>query len=169
MAVTELEKPKDAWCDHVIKKRGCGIYETRPPSCRAFKCLWLLDPRMPPEWKPNRSKFVIAGKGQTELVVYVDPNSPGAWRDEPYISGLRAMAETGQSHGGLVVIIERGNSTVLLADREVPVGVLQEDDRLVSGQVATSNGPRFEVKVMKADEAVRLAEATLVRLQPKSQ
>jgi hypothetical protein len=168
MAITELNKPKDAWCDHVIKKRGCGIYETRPHSCRAFKCLWLQDPRLPPEWKPNKSKFVMVGESQTELVVHVDSNSPGAWRDEPYLSGLRAMAERGQPHGALVVIIERGESTVLLADREVSVGALQNDDRIVSGQVATSSGPRFEVKVMKADEAARLADTALGWRRPKS-
>ena len=78
------------------------------------------------------------------------------------------MAETGQRHGVLVVIIEGGKSTVLLSDREVPVGVLQNDDRIVSGQVATSSGSRFEVKVMKADEAARLADTALGRRRPKS-
>jgi hypothetical protein len=161
MAIPELNKPKDAWCDHLIKKRGCGIYETRPQSCRAFRCVWLLDPRLPSEWKPNKSKFVMVGESKTELVVHVDSNSPGAWRHEPYLSGLRAMAETGQAHGVLVVIIEGGKSTILLPDREVPVGALQDDDRIVSGQVATSSGPRFEVKVMKADEAARLVDTAL--------
>jgi hypothetical protein len=168
MAIPELDKPKDAWCDHVIKKQGCGIYETRPQSCRMFKCLWLQDPRLPPEWKPNRSKFVMVGESRTELVVHVDSNSPGAWRDEPYLSGLRSMAASGQSHGGLVVIIERGKSTVLLADREVPVGVLADDERLVSGQVATPSGPLFEVKVMKAGEAARLVETASEWRQSKS-
>ena len=161
MAIPELNKLKDAWCDHVIKKRGCGIYDTRPQSCRAFKCLWLQDPHLPSEWKPNKSRFVMVGESKTELVVHVDSNSPGAWRHEPYLSGLRAMAERGQARGVLVVIIEGGKSTVLLPDREVPVGALQDDDRIVSGQVATSSGPRFEVKVMKADEAARLVDTAL--------
>jgi hypothetical protein len=64
--------------------------------------------------------------------------------------------------------MERGNGTVLLADREVPVGALEDDDRIVSGHVATSSGPRFEVKVMKAAEAARLVDTTLERRRPKS-
>jgi hypothetical protein len=46
---------------------------------------------------------------------------------------------------------------VLLPDREVKVGILKDDERLVCGHVATPSGPRFEVKVMKAEEAARLA------------
>ena len=161
MSIPELNTPKDVWCEHVIKKRGCGIYETRPHSCRGFQCLWLQDPRLPPDWKPNKAKFVMVGGRGAELVVHVDSNSPGAWRHEPYLSGLRAIAQAGQAQGGLVVIIERGESTVLLADREVPVGALEADDRIVSGQVATPSGPRFEVKVMKAGDAARLADTAL--------
>ena len=169
MAIPELNKPKDSWCDHVIRKRGCGIYESRPHSCRAFKCLWLQDPRLPPEWKPDKSKFVMVGDSRTELVVHVDSSSPGAWRGEPYLSGLRAMARSGQPHGALVVIVERGQSTVLLPDREVPVGALKDDERIVSGHVAMPTGPRFEVKVMKAGEADRLAGTALDwRRAPKS-
>lgn len=162
MAIPELNKPKDSWCDHVIRKQGCGIYETRPHSCRAFKCLWLADPRLPPDWKPSKSKFVMVER-EAELLVHVDSNSPGAWRAEPYLSGLRAMAAKGQEQGALVVIIERGKSTVLLANRDVPVGALQEDERIVSGYVATPSGPRFEVKVMKASDAARLVDSALAR------
>lgn len=76
------------------------------------------------------------------------------------------MAAKGQQHGALIVIIERGKSTVLLADREVPVGALQEDERIVSGYVATPSGPRFEVKVMKAGDAARLVDSALERRAP---
>ena len=158
MAIPELKKPKGVWCAHVVKKRGCGIYADRPPSCRAFQCLWLADPRLPPEWKPAKSKFVMAGRREGELVVHVDANFPGAWRAEPYLSGLRAMAAAGQRQGGLVVIVEQGKSTVLLPDREVELGMVAEDERLVSGYIATPSGPRFEVKVMKAQEADRLVD-----------
>lgn len=157
MAIPELNKPRDSWCDHVIKKHGCGIYETRPGACRAFQCLWLADPRLPAEWKPNKCKFLMVSKGQGELAVH--PDVPGAWRSEPYQSGLRAMARAGEAQGGLIVIIENGESTVLLADRDVRLGALKEDERIVSGYVATPSGPRFEVKVMRADEAARLVES----------
>jgi hypothetical protein len=163
MAIPELNKPKDSWCPHVVMKRGCGIYESRPHSCRAFQCLWLKEPRLPPEWKPSKAKFVMSDESPGELVVHVDSGAPGAWRAEPYLSGLREMAGQEQARGRLVVVTERGSSTVLLPDREVPVGVLKENERLVSGMVATPSGPRLEVRVMKAEDAARLVETMRAR------
>jgi hypothetical protein len=40
LAVTELNKPVQTLCPHAAGA-GCGIYEQRPPSCRAYQCLWL--------------------------------------------------------------------------------------------------------------------------------
>jgi hypothetical protein len=166
MAIPELAKPKDSWCPHVVKKRGCGIYETRPGSCRDFQCLWLLDPRLGPDWKPSKSKFVMVTGRQKEIAIHVDAQSPGAWRAEPYFSGLNAMAQAGAAHGGLVVIVERGESTVLLPGREVKLGVLADDDRLVSGWAATPSGPRLEVKVMKEADAARLVDVASRQMKP---
>lgn len=40
LSVPELKK--DAWqvCAHVCPS-GCGVYDHRPASCRAFQCQWL--------------------------------------------------------------------------------------------------------------------------------
>ena len=40
LAIVELNKPARRACDHLCRA-GCGIYETRPASCREFHCLWL--------------------------------------------------------------------------------------------------------------------------------
>jgi hypothetical protein len=40
MAVAELEKRNDERCCHV--GNGCTIYDSRPSSCREWKCNWLL-------------------------------------------------------------------------------------------------------------------------------
>jgi hypothetical protein len=39
LGVRELEKAPWMTCKHVVPK-GCGIYETRPPICGKFYCLW---------------------------------------------------------------------------------------------------------------------------------
>jgi hypothetical protein len=39
MAVESIDKPGFEKCPHECGK--CGIYETRPPECARFKCLWL--------------------------------------------------------------------------------------------------------------------------------
>ena len=38
--IEEIGKPSDEWCPHVRRGVGCGIYSTRPGSCRGFECLW---------------------------------------------------------------------------------------------------------------------------------
>jgi len=40
LAVSELQKPMRWACNHVSCS-GCGVYESRPGSCRVFNCLWL--------------------------------------------------------------------------------------------------------------------------------
>ncbi len=38
-AVPELAKPPGQPCEHQTSS-GCSIYDTRPPSCQRFSCLW---------------------------------------------------------------------------------------------------------------------------------
>lgn len=38
--VPELDKPINTPCVH-LSQIGCGIYETRPQSCRVYDCAWL--------------------------------------------------------------------------------------------------------------------------------
>lgn len=40
-AVTELDKSRGERCG-LLGERGCGVYETRPQSCRRFDCAWRL-------------------------------------------------------------------------------------------------------------------------------
>ena len=48
MGVADMEpepKPAHVWCKHCEIGKGCKIYESRPPSCREFNCMWLQDER----------------------------------------------------------------------------------------------------------------------------
>jgi hypothetical protein len=42
----ELRKPANQGCRHCLPRNGCAIYERRPPVCRTFACLWLIDSRI---------------------------------------------------------------------------------------------------------------------------
>ncbi|HEY3965042.1 MAG TPA: hypothetical protein VGM05_10870 [Planctomycetaceae bacterium] len=54
LAVHELQKPARWACDHV-GCHGCGVYETRPESCREFNCLWLRGALNPdPALRPDK-------------------------------------------------------------------------------------------------------------------
>jgi Fe-S-cluster containining protein len=41
LRVDELAKPAGQDCAHQRGTGGCGIYASRPPICRGYRCLWL--------------------------------------------------------------------------------------------------------------------------------
>lgn len=53
-AVYELNKPTGVRCCHLADR--CSIYDTRPRSCHAFACNWLLrrDPAQADDLRPDR-------------------------------------------------------------------------------------------------------------------
>jgi hypothetical protein len=104
MTIQELAKPAGQWCPHCAIGKGCGIYEDRPESCRLFKCVWLVDPTMPDELKPEKSKVVVfVPIGGRRMVALCDPTSPLAWMKEPFYSGLKQMARKAASEGKSVM------------------------------------------------------------------
>lgn len=55
-------------CKHVMtgKKRGCGIYETRPAGCKAYQCHWLLNGFLETKHRPDKIG-IIFDDGQIRL------------------------------------------------------------------------------------------------------
>ena len=95
MGVTELAKPPGRWCGHFRRERGCDAYATRPASCRAFNCTWLLTEALDETWKPTACGFLMhADEGR--LIVECDPSRPQAWRAAPYRDVLERWAAAGQ-------------------------------------------------------------------------
>jgi hypothetical protein len=41
LGVPTLHKPSGTACEKLDATTRCSIYETRPPECRSFECLWL--------------------------------------------------------------------------------------------------------------------------------
>jgi hypothetical protein len=148
--VAELDKPQNVWCRHLKMGQGCGIYETRPEPCREFYCRWMEDPRLGPEWKPNKSKIVLAHLAEHQLSVYVDPGAVGAWRKEPYLSGLMAMAKIGLGNNAILKIIDQGRVFVLLPNRIVELGAMGPDDTIVLKKTSGPGGPAYSVSVTRA-------------------
>lgn len=130
LAIAELEKPRDRWCAHCAPGQGCGIYEARPRECTLFECGWKVDARLGPEWRPDRSKFLMAYDGNARrMVVHVDANADN-WRREPFISGLRSVAADVAATGGMVMVMQRNRTLVIQQDREIDLGILGPEDRL---------------------------------------
>jgi hypothetical protein len=109
MQVRELSKPGNVWCAHCRIGAGCGIYDTRPESCRTFECVWLQTQhgRQPlaPELRPDASRVVIytTDNGNT-IVLHVAPDRPDAWKH-----GEMGKLVSRMLADGLPVILKCGN------------------------------------------------------------
>jgi len=158
MAITALEKPKGQWCSHCTPGRGCQIYLSKPAECAAFSCVWLQDDRLGPEWKPDKSKIVLVYDGsQNQLVAHIDSNF-GVWQTEPYLGWLREMSAAGRPHGGTVLVVERGKTTLIFPERAIDLGVLQADDRIMISVTQGADGrERYGAQVMHRSEAEKIA------------
>jgi hypothetical protein len=109
-------KPRDQWCGHCVQGKGCGIYETRPDSCRVFDCVWLQKPRLPESLRPDRSKVVLSTVEKDHLLVAnIDPGFPDAWR-RPEMLRLLAL----NMRRGVKVMLRVGDRTQLLEPGDLP-------------------------------------------------
>jgi hypothetical protein len=140
--VPSLAKPAGKWCQHCLPGRGCGIHETRPDHCRAFFCLWMTETFLGPEWKPDRSKFVISVDPVSRyMMVQVDPGAPKAWRQEPYYSQFMRWAQASAREGRMVIIFNQQHATALSPAGETELGLLTPNDRIALETRMTPNGP----------------------------
>lgn len=141
--VPAVESPAGSWCRHCLPGRGCGIHETRPDHCRAFFCLWMTQDFLGPDWKPDKARFVLTMDPTTKwLFAQVDPGAPQVWRKEPYFSQLRRWSVAGQRP---VIVFVNKMATALLPDREVQLGVIAADERIVLRDEPSGAGVRQTV------------------------
>jgi len=161
MGIASLDKPAGAWCPHCRPDRGCSIYQTRPVECRNFVCGWLRMPQLDERWKPSACKFVLATDDtHTHMKIVVDPARPDAWRREPYYSAFRSWAHSNPEQGMKIMVAIGKRAIVILPDREVDLGILGDDDRVVTVRQETPLGYIFDaLKLHKDDPRVRETEA----------
>lgn len=131
LPIRALQKPIGRWCAHCKPGAGCTIHDTRPDECRGFFCMWLIEPRLGPEWKPEKSKLVITGDATgRNLQIRCDPGFPQAWRQEPYHSVIRKWAIGARAEKGVITVTVGMNATVIAPEGEFPLGVMEENDRI---------------------------------------
>ena len=73
--ISELQKPEWKMCQHACAT-GCGIYESRPQSCRDYRCIWLQSQggpgALPSRLRPDRCGVIFDqpdGLENTGLIV----------------------------------------------------------------------------------------------------
>lgn len=133
MIVDELNKPAGVTCSYAVAGSGCTIRDQRPRACRRFFCGWRLDPNIDSLWKPSICGFVLTiSLRLSAMVLMVDPTRPLAWKMQPYHGRLREWAARAFREGkSIIAIVAGGEATVILPDRDVPLGVLGLDDEVV--------------------------------------
>ena len=132
-----LKKPAGVTCSYLAAGSGCTIRDQRPRACRRFFCGWRLDPNIDSLWKPSICGFVLTiSLRYGSMLLMVDPARPLAWRMQPYLGRLKEWsARAFKEDKRIVAIVAGGEATVILPDREVPIGVLGPDDEIVLSQV----------------------------------
>jgi Fe-S-cluster containining protein len=153
--VRELSKPAGQWCVHSARGEGCADHTNRPQACRQFFCSWLTEASLGPEWKPETARFVLAADPLHQaLTVMVDPGMPSAWKREPYYSRLRELSERLFGEDRRLLVNVRGRITVVLPDRDVPLGVPPRGAEIAIWREGSAYGaklqpPRDELALLK--------------------
>ena len=142
--IAVLAKPPGRWCGHCKPGAGCGIHAMRPDQCRAFNCLWLEDPAIPEDWKPEKSKFVLTiFPGNGFLYVQVDPGAPQAWRRAPYFEQLKKIAGEFNARGKHVIVSVNDFATLILPTGPVTLGAMSAKDHFRIEQTFGPEGPTY--------------------------
>lgn len=76
LKVPELEKNEGVSCQYLCSK-GCGKYESRPSSCRNFRCAWLQG-ELSDSMRPDKVGVIIEKLpiGKTVLADSAEQNTP---------------------------------------------------------------------------------------------
>jgi hypothetical protein len=133
MHVPELNKPAAVMCSHAVAGKGCTIRDQRPQACRRFFCGWRLDPNIDSLWKPSICGFVITIELRyASMLIMVDPARPLAWRMQPYYGRLKEWSGRAfMEDKRIVAVVAGGEATVILPDRDVPIGLVGPGDEIV--------------------------------------
>ncbi len=162
MTVSELEKPSGTWCSHVAQGKGCGIYETRPHSCRAFLCGYLSTEALSDAWYPGRCKIVLSSN-EGGITAQIDPSRPDVWRQAPYYEQFKSWSRAMSPNGRVMLLRVGARAVVILPDEDVDVGVVSPSDSFFLDMLPGAVGPQYRVrKEAKSADLLRLPVAEQV-------
>ncbi|EGF93350.1 hypothetical protein ABI_17900 [Asticcacaulis biprosthecium C19] len=151
LGIQVLQKLPGILCSHCLPNKGCGIYAQRPSDCATFHCSWRTWRNLGDHWFPAHSHLmVILAPDDSRLLIKVDAAWPEAWKVQPFYDEIKAMAKK-MVPGGYQVAVQVGDSfTFVLPDREVEMGAIAADERVVFSRRATPAGPQFDIRKIKA-------------------
>jgi hypothetical protein len=135
--VAEIAKPINVKCSHLNTMGRCGIYATRPESCRTYKCLWLRG-YLPENMKPVKSRAVVEHNETGDMLV------------------MRVLPEDRRHirRGILRDFIKKAN------DNHVPVIVVCGEERTLFGARQSDLDLIMRVQNVKEDGTIVTEEVT---------
>lgn len=153
MSIGELGKPQGKWCKHCDIGNSCKVYTSRPQECRDFYCGYLTWRMLGEHWLPSLCKMVVVFElGGTRVAVHVDASRPSAWREEPFYSDMKEWAQFAAAHMHQVIVCVGDRTTVILPDRDVDLGAVADDERIITVERRTASGSSLDALKLKADD-----------------
>jgi len=154
--VQEIAKPANVLCSHCSEGGGCRIYQARPLECRLFYCDYLRNPQLSEQWRPSKSGIVVSvTDGGRRIAAMVDPERADAWRREPFYSTLKRWSREAvqrPARTGQVIVTIGTQSIVILPDRDVDVGTLDNDHLVITEAKNGPEGVTFDAyKISRSD------------------
>jgi hypothetical protein len=146
LGIGEILKPPGQNCPDCAVGEGCTIYERRPRTCRDFYCGFLVMKDLDEQWWPAVSKLILIFDGEDNRVrVHVDLDDPDAWRREPYYTKLKQWAVVAVPHRTQIIIRVQDHAFALLPDRDIDLGIMGDDDVIVTEETETPDGVRLNI------------------------
>ena len=85
------------------------------------------------------------------LAALVDAQRPDAWKREPYYSRFKVWSEGALASNGQVLILVGQRCIVVLPDRDVDLGVVAADEKVIV-QAPGAGSPRAEAYKLHKDD-----------------
>ncbi|MBS0482394.1 MAG: hypothetical protein JSR96_09630 [Proteobacteria bacterium] len=114
---------------------------------------------VPEHWHPARSRIVIISELDFRINFTVDPGAPGRWREQPWYGDIKALAALAFQQNRQVLISIGSKVIVMLPDREVDLGPVDDSEIVVTGR--RPDGTWGAAKVHKDDPRMMLGGATI--------
>lgn len=104
-------------------------------------------------WFPARCKMVIVSElDGNRVAIHVDPGRPNAWREPPYYDEIKQWAVFAAQHAQQVVVCIRNRAIVVLPDRDVDLGPVADDERIITLERKGPAGNVLEAMKLKVDD-----------------
>ena len=101
-----------------------------------------------------KSKMVLAYEpDQNRFAIHVDPARKDIWRKEPYYSQIKFWANAVTETKGLVIVNQGTDLIAVTPDREINLGVVREDQSIITTVKIGPNGREIDVIVVEKDDS----------------